>query len=57
MANVRCDPPNNPFTPAQVQSLQTQLSLQVDLQDNTMSNRRLVWIHALTIFNHIRSTT
>ena len=50
-------PPNNPFTPAQVQSLQTQLSLQVDLQDNTMSNRRLVWIHALTIFNHIRSTT
>lgn len=55
MNYVQCDPPNNPFTPAQLGTLQTQLALQVDLQDKTMSNRRLVWIHGLRLMNTIRS--
>ncbi|KAJ7756662.1 hypothetical protein B0H16DRAFT_1249481, partial [Mycena metata] len=49
LSEVLCDPPNCPFTPAQLQLLDQHLSASVDLFSRNMTVRRLVWIRALEI--------
>ncbi|KAJ7433787.1 hypothetical protein FB451DRAFT_982587, partial [Mycena latifolia] len=49
LSEVLCDPPNCPFTPAQLQLLDNRLSETVDLFSRNMNVRRLVWLAALDI--------
>ncbi|KAJ7040893.1 hypothetical protein C8F04DRAFT_1031761 [Mycena alexandri] len=54
LSEVLCDPPNCPFTPAQLLVLDSQLSRQVDLFSHNMNVRRLVWQSALAIARSIQ---
>ncbi|KAJ7136326.1 hypothetical protein C8R43DRAFT_851749, partial [Mycena crocata] len=49
LSEVLCDPPNCPFSPAQLQLLDSRLGTQVDLFSRNMNVRRLVWRLALDI--------
>ncbi|KAJ7761772.1 hypothetical protein B0H16DRAFT_1661905 [Mycena metata] len=49
MSEVIVEPPNCPFTPAQCDELDRQLSLVVDVGSRDMSVRKLVWKEALRI--------
>lgn len=46
---IAFEPATCPFTPQQVQILDTQLSLHLDINSRVMTTRRLMWIHALSI--------
>ncbi|KAK6984522.1 hypothetical protein R3P38DRAFT_3425221 [Favolaschia claudopus] len=54
LSEVLCDPPNCPFTPAQLQLLDQHLAASVDLFSRNMNVRRLVWIRALEIAGGIQ---
>ncbi|KAJ6524767.1 hypothetical protein B0H19DRAFT_971758 [Mycena capillaripes] len=54
LSEVLCDPPNCPFTAAQLQLLDSQLSADVDLFSRNMNVRRLVWRSALEIARNIQ---
>ncbi|KAK7059575.1 hypothetical protein R3P38DRAFT_3303414 [Favolaschia claudopus] len=54
LSEVLCEPPNRPFTPAQLQLLDSRLSAQVDLFSRNMNVRRLVWQAALEIARSIQ---
>ena len=54
LSEVLCEPPNCPFTPAQLQLLDTRLSTSVDLFSRNMTVRRVVWRAALDIARNIQ---
>lgn len=54
LSEVLCDPPNCPFTPAQLQLLDSRLNTEVDLFSRNMNVRRLVWRAALDIARSIQ---
>ncbi|KAJ7035166.1 hypothetical protein C8F04DRAFT_1345683 [Mycena alexandri] len=54
LSEVLCDPPNCPFTPAQLQLLDQHLSASVDLFSCNMNVRRSVWVRALQIARGIQ---
>ncbi|KAK6980543.1 hypothetical protein R3P38DRAFT_3334209 [Favolaschia claudopus] len=54
LSEVLCDPPNCPFTPAQLQLLDQHLSDSVDLFSRNMNVRRQVWVRALEIAGGIQ---
>jgi hypothetical protein len=56
MSEVRCEPPNCPFTDNQVDYLDESLSLRVDVHSQSMQVRRLVWIEALSICTQITNS-
>ncbi|KAJ7220271.1 hypothetical protein GGX14DRAFT_532855 [Mycena pura] len=49
LSDVPCEPPNCPFTPAQVELLDRTLRDRVDVQSRNMEMRRLVWREAFNI--------
>ncbi|KAJ7429689.1 hypothetical protein B0H11DRAFT_2401808 [Mycena galericulata] len=54
LSEVLCDPPNCPFTAAQLQLLDQHLNASVDLFSRNMNVRRLVWQRALEIARGIQ---
>ncbi|KAJ7511091.1 hypothetical protein B0H11DRAFT_1700397 [Mycena galericulata] len=54
LSEVLCEPPNCPFTPAQLQLLDSRLSVEIDLFSRNMNVRRLVWQKALEISRSIQ---
>ncbi|KAJ6615343.1 hypothetical protein B0H10DRAFT_1801472, partial [Mycena sp. CBHHK59/15] len=54
LLEVLCEPPNCPFTPAQLQLLDVRLHASVDLFSRNMNVRRLVWQSALEIMCSIQ---
>ncbi|KAJ7737938.1 hypothetical protein B0H16DRAFT_1664688 [Mycena metata] len=54
LSEVLCDPPNCPFTPAQLLLLDQHLSTSVDLFSRNMTVRRSVWVMALEIARRIQ---
>ena len=53
LSNVPCEPPNCPFTPFQVQILDTTLRQRVNIESRSMIVRRAVWQVALEVCNEI----
>jgi hypothetical protein len=53
LSEVICEPPNCPFTSAQVDYLDRQLALRVDVGSRNMNTRRLVWLRALELCHEI----
>ena len=51
MANVVCDPPENPFSPEQIDYLFQQLCATVDLTTRDMLLRHTIWDTALHVLN------
>lgn len=49
LSDVKCDPPGCPFTPGQVQMLNSVLSQRVDVQSRNMQTRRALWKEAFAI--------
>ncbi|KAJ6622777.1 hypothetical protein B0H10DRAFT_1787668, partial [Mycena sp. CBHHK59/15] len=54
LSEVLCEPPDCPFTPAQLQLLDEHLSTSVNLFSRNMNVRRVVWVCALDIARHIQ---
>ncbi|KAJ7231487.1 hypothetical protein C8J57DRAFT_1439843 [Mycena rebaudengoi] len=54
LSEVLCEPPGCPFTPEQLQVLDTQLAASVDLFSRNMNVRRIVWQTALEIAQGIQ---
>ncbi|KAJ6595301.1 hypothetical protein B0H10DRAFT_1829332 [Mycena sp. CBHHK59/15] len=54
LSEVLCEPPDCPFTPAQLQLLDEHLSTSVDLFSRNMNVRRVVWVRALDIARRIQ---
>ncbi|KAJ6455614.1 hypothetical protein C8R47DRAFT_996621 [Mycena vitilis] len=54
LSEVLCEPPDCPFTPAQLQLLDAHLSTSVDLFSRNMNVRRIVWARALDIARRIQ---
>ncbi|KAJ7780762.1 hypothetical protein DFH07DRAFT_865221 [Mycena maculata] len=50
-SHVSCEPPNSPFTPAQIAHLDQRLAAVVDLHSRNMGVHRLVWQEAFRICN------
>jgi hypothetical protein len=53
LSEVLCEPPGCPFTPAQLQLLDTRLAASVDLFSRNMSVRRVAWQTALSFARNI----
>ncbi|KAJ7206204.1 hypothetical protein C8J57DRAFT_1614935 [Mycena rebaudengoi] len=53
LSEVLCEPPGCPFTPAQLQLLDTRLAASVDLFSRNMSVRRVTWQTALSFARHL----
>lgn len=49
LSDVPCEPPNCPFTEAQVEWLDDTLTQRVNMQSRNMDIRRVVWIEALSL--------
>ncbi|KAJ7433252.1 hypothetical protein B0H11DRAFT_2376296 [Mycena galericulata] len=54
LSEVLCEPPNCPFTLAQLQLLGSRLSVEIDLFSRNMNVRRIVWQKALEIARSIQ---
>ncbi|KAJ7182536.1 hypothetical protein C8R43DRAFT_868721 [Mycena crocata] len=51
LSNVPCEPPNSPFSPAQISLLDQHLEILVDVHSRSMGVRRLVWKEAFRLCN------
>ncbi|KAJ6618374.1 hypothetical protein B0H10DRAFT_2164156 [Mycena sp. CBHHK59/15] len=51
LSEVPCEPPDSPFTPAQIAHLDREIAAAVDLTSRSMNIRKLVWKEAFRICN------
>ncbi|KAJ6608183.1 hypothetical protein B0H10DRAFT_2166639 [Mycena sp. CBHHK59/15] len=51
LSEVPCEPPDSPFTPAQIAHLDREITAAVDLTSRSMNIRKLVWKEAFRICN------
>lgn len=56
LSDVPCEPPNCPFTPQQLQLLDSTLADRVDMRSRSIVVRRAIWSHALNICREIYRT-
>jgi hypothetical protein len=49
LSEVTCEPPNSPFSAAQIEYLDRELSAVVDVASQSMNIRKLVWQEAVAI--------
>jgi hypothetical protein len=54
LSEVKCEPPNCPFSREQVDTLDAQLAARVDLRSCNMQVRRLVWVTAFDICTQLQ---
>ncbi|KAJ7586766.1 hypothetical protein C8J56DRAFT_787332, partial [Mycena floridula] len=55
-SHVPCEPPKCPLTEEEITILDTGLASRVDLRSRNMQMRRLVWMEAFSICNHLVRT-